>query len=156
MVRPDEPVGTTMVRRNSSSQKKFRQQALPLHPFCQWCQCPLTPQTATTDHLLPLSRGGRNVRGNLCLACFECNQGRRNDLPQKAPSGPCWGDGQPAPLTVVPAGPDWVAWTRYPGSRWRSTFRSARLKRLLKMLAKFMGECLELRILREGREPLPP
>ena len=29
---------------------------------------------ATLDHMLPVSRGGRNQRDNLCAACLECNR----------------------------------------------------------------------------------
>src|SRR4051812_45843696 len=67
------------------TQKRFRSHALRIHPFCRWCQCPLDWGSATTDHLVPLSRGGTNDRENVCLACQPCNRKRQNRLPGEPP-----------------------------------------------------------------------
>lgn len=40
---------------------------------CYYCGKLLTEVTATIDHMLPLSRGGKNDRDNLCAACSPCN-----------------------------------------------------------------------------------
>lgn len=48
---------------------------------CHWCSKWLTLQTATVDHVIPLSRGGLNNMNNYVLACQPCNHGRGNDLP---------------------------------------------------------------------------
>jgi hypothetical protein len=97
---------------NSRKVRAFRRLALAVYPFCQWCGLALTPETATADHLLPRSRGGKDDFGNLRLACEDCNRERR-DLPARVrPQGPDWG-----------AAPRCAAWTRYPGGRWRSTLR---------------------------------
>lgn len=48
---------------------------------CYWCGCKLTMQTATLDHLVPLSRGGLNNDNNYVLACEPCNKARGNNLP---------------------------------------------------------------------------
>ncbi len=47
---------------------------------CQLCGCELSmatkwpdPRTPTRDHVVPLSKGGTHERGNLQLACAECN-----------------------------------------------------------------------------------
>jgi len=48
---------------------------------CAYCRRPMkktrkgvvTPSTATLDHALPISRGGRNQRSNLVAACSSCN-----------------------------------------------------------------------------------
>jgi hypothetical protein len=63
---------------------------------CCWCGrrtvLPLSGQhrlelhTATLDHVLPRSRGGRDGRGNLVMACWECNR-ERNNLPADADPG---------------------------------------------------------------------
>ncbi|MEA5505946.1 HNH endonuclease [Halotia wernerae UHCC 0503] len=50
---------------------------------CFWCDCKLTTETLTIDHYVPLSRGGSNKIKNLRLACFDCNQGRGNALPEE-------------------------------------------------------------------------
>ena len=50
-------------------------------PRCCWmCGCMLKRGTATVDHLLPKSRGGRNVAENFAIACKPCN-GARGDAP---------------------------------------------------------------------------
>jgi len=35
----------------------------------------------TLDHIVPLSRGGPNVRANLQRLCFPCNSGKRDSAP---------------------------------------------------------------------------
>jgi hypothetical protein len=140
-------------RRARRSQKSFRLQALEIYPYCQWCQCPLTRDTATTDHLIPLSRGGSNAWHNLCLACRSCNQGRKNNLPNKEPSGPRWGTGRPPSLRAPTNGAIWIAWTRYPGGRWRRTFRNSSQERLQKCLDNLMGTSMESVILLAGQDP---
>ncbi len=43
---------------------------------CAWCRARLKcggPEKYHVDHIRPLSRGGSNARGNLCLACPSCN-----------------------------------------------------------------------------------
>lgn len=44
---------------------------------CRWCREWLALEEATVDHIVPLSDGGTNDRGNLVIACAPCN-GRRN------------------------------------------------------------------------------
>ncbi len=48
---------------------------------CFWCSTPLTPQTITIDHYIPLSRGGSNKLKNLRHESRRCNQLRGNALP---------------------------------------------------------------------------
>ena len=44
---------------------------------CYYCQVSLNTSTATMDHIVPISRGGRSVRGNVVPACKECNTQKR-------------------------------------------------------------------------------
>ena len=44
---------------------------------CYYCQGSLDSSTATMDHIVPISRGGRSVRGNVVPACKECNTQKR-------------------------------------------------------------------------------
>ena len=46
---------------------------------CWYCGKPM--QKWHIDHRVPLSRGGSNAPGNLCLACPECNLSKHNKLP---------------------------------------------------------------------------
>jgi 5-methylcytosine-specific restriction endonuclease McrA len=55
------------------------------HSRCQLCGCELNmatrwpdPRTPTRDHIVPLSKGGTHERGNLQLACAECNIRKSN------------------------------------------------------------------------------
>jgi hypothetical protein len=148
-----QPMDGTTPRRRRRSHKRFRLQALQVYPYCQWCQCPLTQHTATTDHLVPLSRGGSDGWDNLCLACEPCNQGRKNNLPEKVPSGPRWGTGTPPRLPAPANAVIWVAWTRYRGGRWRSTLRNTSPERLRNSLDKLMGTSVETVILPIGQVP---
>ena len=45
---------------------------------CWYCGKPLTPETATIEHLLNVSNGGNNHVNNLAVACSPCNQKARN------------------------------------------------------------------------------
>lgn len=41
---------------------------------CAYCGKCLTQETATIEHVLPLSRGGRDAIKNMVLACRSCNR----------------------------------------------------------------------------------
>jgi hypothetical protein len=113
----------------------------------------LIPATATTDHLIPLSRGGSNEWANLCLACFARNQERKNDLPRQSPSGPLWDRRKPVRRFPLPDIPLLITWTRYPGGRWRPTFRGHFAEVLQQSLENLMGKSMEAVLLPEGQEP---
>lgn len=69
----DERIGKNKSRR-------IRRQLLARKPLCHWCNTGLTAQTATLEHIMPLSRGGSNREDNLTLACNGCNQRRKNSV----------------------------------------------------------------------------
>lgn len=48
---------------------------------CWYCEKPM--QKWHVDHRIPLSRGGSNNPGNLCLACPECNLSKHNKMPSE-------------------------------------------------------------------------
>lgn len=48
---------------------------------CWYCGKPM--QLWHIDHRIPLSRGGSNAPGNLCLACPECNTSKRDKTPSE-------------------------------------------------------------------------
>jgi len=41
--------------------------------YWEWCQRPLTPETATLDHLVPKVHGGVSEGWNLVVSCEKCN-----------------------------------------------------------------------------------
>lgn len=73
-----EPVEKTK-RLPSDVVQRVRARLFERNDRCHWCKKQLRPDTATLEHLLPLSRGGSNDETNLALACGECNQ-ERGDL----------------------------------------------------------------------------
>lgn len=65
------------------------------HGKCYYCHrrmkpwgwkesCDLQP---TTDHVIPLSRGGSNGPDNLVIACRKCNEQKHTKLPHEWPEG---------------------------------------------------------------------
>jgi 5-methylcytosine-specific restriction endonuclease McrA len=149
-------VNGSKVKRRARSLRSFRRHALAVYPFCQWCHCRLSAETATTDHLVPRSRGGTDQWENLCLACGQCNQKRKNDMPHELPSGPRWA--KPASASVLPRQMvrTWVAWTRYQAGRWRPTFRDFDRAACLAAVRKFFGEAVETVLLPADIEPEGP
>lgn len=49
------------------------------HGFCQYCGDDTGP-APQCDHVVPLSRGGETVIGNLVTACKSCNSSKRDRL----------------------------------------------------------------------------
>jgi len=42
---------------------------------CSYCRSPsLAGIPLAVDHIIPLAAGGSDQRGNLCLACYRCNE----------------------------------------------------------------------------------
>lgn len=51
--------------------------------ICPYCGDDMTmelnsPKTATLDHIIPKSRGGKNSIFNLLACCFDCNHEKSN------------------------------------------------------------------------------
>lgn len=56
--------------------------------LCYYCGCKMNrtryaPNSQTIDHVVPLSRGGRNSPDNLVIACLFCNVSKKNKLPHE-------------------------------------------------------------------------
>lgn len=47
---------------------------------CQYCNTALTSRTATLDHVIPLSKGGKTNWQNIVTACSPCNSRKGNSL----------------------------------------------------------------------------
>lgn len=53
---------------------------------CYLCRKLLTYETATIDHIIPMSKGGFHSPTNVRIACAECNQDKDNkDLEEFQP-----------------------------------------------------------------------
>ena len=48
---------------------------------CYYCRCRVGIRALSMDHIVPLSRGGRSVRGNVVPACKDCNSRKQSMLP---------------------------------------------------------------------------
>ena len=48
---------------------------------CHYCAREVGARALTLDHLVPLIRGGRSVKGNVAPACKDCNTKKRSLLP---------------------------------------------------------------------------
>jgi hypothetical protein len=48
---------------------------------CHYCERACHPGELTMDHIVPLIRGGRSTRGNVVVACKECNNRKKYLLP---------------------------------------------------------------------------
>jgi len=49
---------------------------------CFWCNTPVTLDTSTVEHKIPLARGGLDNANNRTLACYKCNNERGHDMPE--------------------------------------------------------------------------
>lgn len=66
--------------------------------LCLYCGDLFPRGQLTRDHVVPLSKGGRDVWENVVSACFPCNSRKRNRTPQQAGM----------PLLAVPYRPSWI------------------------------------------------
>lgn len=48
------------------------------HCRCAYCNTELTLKTATKDHIIPVSKGGKSTFTNLCICCEKCNSAKSN------------------------------------------------------------------------------
>lgn len=48
---------------------------------CHYCGRQVGARALTLDHVVPLIRGGRSVRGNIVPACKDCNSRKQSLLP---------------------------------------------------------------------------
>lgn len=66
--------------------------------LCLYCGRAFSRQQLTRDHVVPQSRGGRDIWENVVAACYQCNSRKGGRTPQQAGM----------PLLAVPYRPSWV------------------------------------------------
>lgn len=66
--------------------------------LCLYCGRNFQRQSLTRDHVVPISRGGRDIWENVVSACFHCNSRKGSRTPQQASM----------PLLAVPFRPSWI------------------------------------------------
>ena len=69
--------GKNVKRRTSGFAKEFVKSNK--NAKCIYCERKLTLENATTDHIVPISKGGNNTQVNLVVTCFDCNN-QRGDM----------------------------------------------------------------------------
>jgi 5-methylcytosine-specific restriction endonuclease McrA len=50
---------------------------------CHYCGRAFPPRGLTMDHVVPVSRGGKTIRGNVVPCCKECNNTKKQLLPME-------------------------------------------------------------------------
>ncbi len=48
---------------------------------CYYCRRQVDPRALTMDHIVPLGRGGKSIRGNVVPCCKACNTGKKGMVP---------------------------------------------------------------------------
>ena len=48
---------------------------------CHYCRRAVGARALTLDHVVPLVRGGRSVKGNMVPSCKDCNSRKQSSLP---------------------------------------------------------------------------
>jgi len=66
--------------------------------LCMYCGKEYGRHSLTRDHVVPISKGGRDTWENVVCACFHCNSRKGGRTPQQAGM----------PLLAVPFRPSWV------------------------------------------------
>lgn len=66
--------------------------------LCLYCGKEYNRHALTRDHVVPISRGGKDVWENVVCACYHCNSRKGNRTPQQAGM----------PLLAVPYRPSWI------------------------------------------------
>jgi len=56
----------------------IRRSKMRVRTTCFWCDEQLTKKTATLDHIIPTSLGGKTDMDNCKLSCPSCNNSRGN------------------------------------------------------------------------------
>ena len=78
-------VSDALLRREKARARELRQSAWWKRRIasgtCHYCERPVGGKALTMDHVIPLIRGGRSVRGNMVPACKDCNSMKQSMLP---------------------------------------------------------------------------
>ncbi len=79
------PVDPAQLRRERERARALRQtgwwKRKIASGICYYCRRRVGARALTMDHLVPLGRGGRSIRGNLVPACKACNSRKQASLP---------------------------------------------------------------------------
>lgn len=78
-------VDEAQIRRERDKARKLRKsrwwQNKLAQGVCYYCGKKTPSSLLTMDHIVPLARGGKSVKGNLVTTCKECNNKKKTSLP---------------------------------------------------------------------------
>ncbi len=80
-----DDISSSEIKKEKEKAKKLRasqwwQQKLD-QGICHYCDGKFERQLLTMDHVVPLSRGGKSVKGNIVACCKECNSNKKYYTP---------------------------------------------------------------------------
>lgn len=62
------------IHRKKAKRTEWIKRFLEHGPYCHYCQCRLTIDTAVKEHLTPRCRGGADTWANIVPSCQACNE----------------------------------------------------------------------------------
>ena len=73
------------IKRERSAARELRrsrwwQTKIAHAPKCHYCSKSLSKTECTMDHVVPLVRGGKSNKGNVVVACKDCNNDKKDKL----------------------------------------------------------------------------
>jgi 5-methylcytosine-specific restriction endonuclease McrA len=79
------PIDPDLLKRERAKARELRQSQWWKRRIssgsCYYCRRQVGVGALTMDHIVPLGRGGRSVRGNVVPACKECNTRKKSLVP---------------------------------------------------------------------------
>ena len=74
-----------IIKRERAAARELRksrwwQNKIATQAKCHYCMKSLKKNECTMDHILPILRGGRSTKGNVVIACKDCNSRKKDSL----------------------------------------------------------------------------
>lgn len=76
------PKSQGVADKRSRNTRNIRKAILKKRSTCYWCEAPLTLDTSTLEHIIPIARGGLDNANNRTVACKPCNENRGSGMPE--------------------------------------------------------------------------
>jgi 5-methylcytosine-specific restriction endonuclease McrA len=77
--------GEEVIRKEKEKARHLRQTAWWMRKIregvCYYCRQKVGSKNLTMDHVIPLSRGGKSLKGNIVPCCKECNNRKKYLIP---------------------------------------------------------------------------
>lgn len=77
--------GEELFRKEKAKARKLRKSQWWLQKLqegvCHYCGGKFEAEEMTMDHIVPISRGGKSVKGNIVISCKTCNSNKKYYTP---------------------------------------------------------------------------